>query len=65
MTRKFTFLKWADSLSKGARGNGKVIVPPLYATLYGSRTIFVRDEDRNNNPWDEFSRALTLSTPKC
>ena len=53
--RKYTFLKWARLLSgetadtiKGTlstRGPGRVIVPPVYATLYGNQSIFVDEDD--------------------
>jgi hypothetical protein len=48
---QYTFLKYAKQLSGdtafaiGTRGPGRVIVPPVYATLYGNQTVFVDEVD--------------------
>jgi len=66
----YTFLKWADTLSGAAnvpaarsRGTGKVVVPPLYAVLYGEQNKVIFDGveipnqtfDGSRGKWNEFS----------
>jgi len=71
---QYTFLKLAKILSGdsvgtvGTRGPGKVIIPPLYAALYGNPRLFVDDDDMETatkDYWDANSaRTDSVYTAK-
>jgi hypothetical protein len=49
--KAYTFLKWAKILSGdtawaiGSRGPGSVVIPPMYANLYGNQRLYVDEDD--------------------
>jgi len=70
-SRAYTFLKWAKILSGdsvlaiGSRGPGKVVVPPVYATLYENQRIYVDDEDIDEETEKDFWSLTSSRTDKA
>ena len=64
----YTFLKWAKIFSGDSlvtingkdenRGVGKVIIPPVYATLYGNQNTFVDEEDKDAKGNDFWTHSI-------
>jgi len=49
--KNYTFLRWARALGDGERGDGTVIIPPLFASLWNNNG----SQFTENTDWDVFS----------